>query len=303
MDTIHPHKTGGQPLFRAAKNAQNPLIVVCPHAGIHTPDDFQDMIAVDLQDVLSRGDRYTDWLSKYAPDHGAQLVYSTIAPAYLNVGRAIDSIHPEDVRGSSKNLKCNPKELNVDKRQGQGLIAMKTLYGGFPIYKEGMEPDEKEIKRRINEFYYPFHNTIDEAVKDNLHKHGLSLLFDVHSCPDIGAFKDPDEGQQRADIILSDRFGQSCDPSYIRLLYGIGHDFGFSVKVNDPYGGGFNTRNYGLIGPYGTNGAQALQIEWNRKTMGIDQQTFEILDQGKFDKVARCHDEMIASLAMAVEVL
>lgn len=302
MDKTHPHDSIDKAVVQITPSDHNPLIVVCPHAGIFTPKEFEDTIQVKLQDVVTRGDRYTDWISKSAADQGAQLIYSTIAPAYLNVGRALDSIHPQDVRGPIKGLKCNEDDIYVNQGQGQGLVATKTLYGGFPIYKEGAEPDKAEIERRISAYYLPFHDAVNTAVQKNIEEHGFSFLFDVHSCPDIGTVKDPDAGQERTDIILGDRFGQSCDPHYVELIKSIGEDHGFSVSVNAPYSGGFNTRHYGKIGPYGDKGAQSLQIEWNRKTMGIDQQTLEIVDKKQFDKVTKCHEEMVATLAMAVEV-
>lgn len=302
MDGIHPFGTTLNPVKHIAPDNHGALIVVCPHAGIFTPDTFNDSLAVDLDDVLARGDRYTDWISKSAPDQDAQFIFSTVAPAYLNVGRSITSIHPDDVRGGVKGLKCDKDDIYVNERQGQGLVAMKTLYGGFPIYKEGMEPDKAEIERRILKYYNPFHDAVESAVAKNLKKHGCSFLFDVHSCPDIGTIKDPDTGVERADIILGDRFGKSCDPHFVELIKNIGEDHGFTVALNAPYRGGYNTQQYGKSGPHGEKGAQSLQIEWNRKTMGIDQQTLEIVDKKKFDKVTKCHEEMIASLSMDLEV-
>lgn len=301
MDKLHPFSDNTDPVEHIKPDDHSPLIVVCPHAGIFTPEGFEDTIDVALDDILARGDRYTDWISKSAPDQGAQFIYSTVAPSYLNVGRATNSIHPDDVKGSAKGLKCNPEDIYINDGQGQGLVAIKTLYDGFPIYKSGMEPDKTEIEQRIHDYYAPFHNALEKAVKDNIEEHGFSFLFDVHSCPDTGTVKDPDPGQERADIILGDRFGKSCDPHYVELLKAIGEEHGYSVKINAPYAGGFNTRHYGKTGPFAEKGAQSLQVEWNRKTMGVDQQTLEIVDKKKFDKVTKCHKEMIATLAMAVE--
>lgn len=296
MDNIHPYSHKGEPVRHIIPDQRNALIVVCPHAGIYTPKVFKDTIDVPLQDVLARGDRYTDWISEHAPDHGAQFIYSTVTPAYLNVGRSIDSIHPDDVRGGLKGLACNIDDIYVNERQGQGLVAMKTLYGGHAIYKSGMEPNSTEIQKRIDNYYTPFHSAVRDAVQSNIEEFGLSLLFDVHTCPDIGAFKDPDQGNQRADIIISDRFGTTCDARFMDALEKVGNHHGFSVKRNDPYTGGYNTRNYGADGIYAGQGAQSLQIEWNRKTLGIDQRSFDIVDQDKFSAVSACHDEMVQTL-------
>ena len=301
MDTTHPIGNEGETAVSAVTpENHSALIVVCPHSGIYTPDRFKSMIAVDLQDILSRGDRYTDWISKLAPDHNAQFIISTVAPAFLNVGRAATSIHPDEVRGDINSLPYDVDDIYVNDGQGQGLVATQTLYGGYPIYKEGMEPDVSEIRQRIHDHYMPFHSAISVAVERNIQKHGMSLLFDVHTCPSTGTVKDPDTGNERTDIIISDRFGQSCDIKYMDILEGIGLKNGFSVKRNDPYTGGHNTRHYGAAGLHADKGAQSLQIEWNRKTLGIDQQSFEIINQDAFDKVAACHDEMIQALGNAL---
>ena len=294
MEDIHPHPYNYESVVSITPDDHSPLVVVCPHAGIHTPDDFKDMIAVDLQQVLARGDRYTDWLSKNAPDHGAQFIYSTIAPSYLNVGRSMNSILPSDVRGGIHDLAYDPTDIYVN--QGQGLVATKILYGGFPIYKKGQEPDHEEITYRIHNFYLPFHRSVKKAIDNSIEKFGLSLLFDVHSCPDTGAQAHADHGRKRPDLIIGDRYGESCDPRFVEALKSTAKKHGFSFAMNTPYAGGFNTKFYGKTGPFKNRGGQALQIEWNRATMGIDQRTFEILDQDNFDAVAQCHDDMIKAL-------
>lgn len=147
---------------RSARAPLSSVIISCPHAGILLPLEAVASLAVSKQELRRRGDRYTDWLFCDAPRYGMPLLVSKIAPAYLNVGRAVTSIHPKDVFGGLDNL---PYEIDKYVEGGQGLVAVKTLYGQKPIYKLGQEPDEAEIKRRIIRYYNPYHNMLLNTVK------------------------------------------------------------------------------------------------------------------------------------------
>lgn len=302
---IHPHGWNGTDavIYAETANDENasPLIVACPHAGIGTPPELKDQIIVTMAEFLSRGDRFTDLISVSAPHHGAAHIICTTAASYLNVGRASDSIHPDDVRGGPGTLKCDPNSIYVNKRQGQGLVALKTLIGDKPIYKPEYVPDAHEIQRRIDTSYAPFHNAMQTAVERRLEKFSIALIFDVHSCPHIGPPCDNDAGQPRPDMILSDAFGASCDPRFMEIAETIGKEHGFNVVTTHPaYKGGYNTRHYGKTGPFGARSAQALQVEWNRTTaLGVNEDTLEIENFNKFIRAKACQNAIMETLATA----
>lgn len=283
-----------------------PMIVSCPHAGIWTPKGFEDTLNdnIDLRGVLTRGDIFTDWMVANATKVGATQIVSLVAPSYLNDGRSEKSINPTDVRGGLKTLKHDPNDIYTKDGQGQGLVAVKTLYDDAPIYKDEHIPDQAEISHRIKTYYDPFHTALKDAVEQNLKKHKYSLLFDIHSCPSVGPPTDPDAGQERPDIIFSNNDGASCSPELMKTVVDLAEKFGYSVRVNDPYKGGFNTQKFAAAPSaayqehdFGERGSESLQIEYNRKSMGLDENALIITGLQKFSNMQRFTNDLLEKMA------
>lgn len=275
-----------------------PMVVACPHAGIDIPELYSQRLKVDENDILARSDRYTDSLTEKAPHIGIPQIISTIAPSIINVGRAADSIHPDDVRGGVGDLTCNRDDIYVNRGQQLGLMPLRTLYGDKPIYKEGCEPTAKDIQDAIEAYHTPYHDAIEAAVKHNLRPYSYNLLFDVHSCPSIGTPQDPDPGKERPDVIISNADGKSCPHDLVLSLAEIADKAGFSVGINDPYKGGYATQHYGDVrnDVFGDR-SESIQIEFNRKTMGVHEKNGSLMDQEKFDAMQRLANDFMVRMA------
>ena len=63
-----------------------------------------------------------------------------------------------------------------------------------------------------------------------------------------------------ADIVLGDNHGRSATKALVNEIEDFFISEGLSVKINDPYPGGYTTSNYGKP----KTGVQAIQIEINR---------------------------------------
>lgn len=160
-------------------------------------------------------------------------------------------------------------DLNRDpgRRDKKGVIAQVDYYGRN-IYKPGFIPDEEEVRRRLVDYYWPFHNRLKEAF---MH-HTIKALFDCHSLNGIGPIEAPDAGGRRKDVILSNngdkngnrdgnRGGITCPPEYMHMMKKAFEAEGFSVSINDPYAGGFIMKNFGNTFPF--DGKISVQIEIN----------------------------------------
>jgi len=160
-------------------------------------------------------------------------------------------------------------DLNRDprRRDKKGVIAQVDYYGRT-IYNSGFIVDEKEIERRLEKYYRPFHKRLQEAFRH----HTIKALFDCHSLNGIGPAEAPDAGGRRKDVILSnngDRNGNpdgnrgriTCPPEYMHMMKKAFETEGFSVSINDPYAGGFIMKHYGNQLPF--NGKISVQIEIN----------------------------------------
>lgn len=281
-----------------------PFVVTVPHAGIEFFDTLRSTLHPDvsLLDVLQRGDVFTDFISGHGHAFGATHIISTAAPSFLNVGRSHTSIKPDDVRGGISTLEHNPDDPYID--AGQGLVSTRTLYGNAPIYAEGQEPDEAEIQARLEAYYWPFHERIEEEHNANLDAHGYSLNFDIHSMPSIGAPKDQDAGQARPDLVFSNNGGASCSPELFEIIAETAREFDLTVEFNYPYRGGFLTQKYARNPgehyqhfDFGRRGAESLQVEYNRQSLGIDEETLRIVDPDKFEHMQRFTGHLIEKMS------
>jgi N-formylglutamate amidohydrolase len=68
------------------------------------------------------------------------------------------------------------------------------------------------------------------------------------------------DGKIRADVVLGDRYGTSCDRRLVDIAETVLRRFGYVVERNRPYAGGFITEHYGHPATH----RHAMQIEINR---------------------------------------
>jgi len=89
--------------------------------------------------------------------------------------------------------------------------------------------------------------------------------------PAVGDALADDPGRTRADFVLGDRDGTTCDPAFTRLVADTARSFGYSVAINDPYKGVEIVRKHGRP----AENRHSLQIELKR-TLYMDERTLEI---------------------------
>jgi N-formylglutamate amidohydrolase len=156
----------------------------------------------------------------------------------------------------------------VGQRDRNGIVAHSD-YHGRSIYREGCYPDNREVERRIREYYRPFH----ERLAESLQRPDINALFDCHSLAAVGPAEAPDRGRKRKDITLGNNGDQNgrkdpergditCPPKVLSEIREVFEKNGFSVALNQPYAGGFITRNYGQS--YARKGKIVVQIEINQ---------------------------------------
>jgi N-formylglutamate deformylase len=85
-----------------------------------------------------------------------------------------------------------------------------------------------------------------------------------------GKQSDDGEGSVRADFVLGDRDGTSCDPAFTELVRRTLAAMGYSVRVNDPYKGVELVRAYSNP----KAGRHSLQIEISKR-LYVDDATLE----------------------------
>mgnify|MGYP001579772563 FL=1 len=93
-------------------------------------------------------------------------------------------------------------------------------------------------------------------------KFGKAYHLNCHSMRAVaGKQSDDGEGSVRADFVLGDRDGTSCDPAFTEFVRATLAAMGYQVKVNDPYKGVELVRAYSDP----KAGRHSLQIEINKR--------------------------------------
>lgn len=276
-----------------------PVVISCPHAGIYIPPEIYKNVKVSAQEILLRSEPDTAILTEsFAKSSGAAHIQTRLAPGILNVGRPVNALHPDDIRGSISTIKHDKNNSTVKDRYGDGLISYKTLVSRENVYYPGKEPDAAEIQRRIDTYYTPYHDALENLVRGMLRKHGYCLIFDVHSCTSKGLPGQADEGQDRPDIILGNLNSSSCSEELTGKLVKTITAFGFTHALNYPFSGGYITQKYSAqSSDWGLSNCESIQIEFKRSMLGIHDQTAILSCKNKFKKAKTLAQQLMATMS------
>ena len=241
--------------------ALSPLVVDSPHSGRVYPSDFAYTCPLPL--LRQTEDFMVDELVAGAVDAGATSIVAEFPRSYIDANRAENDIDPA-ILADAWDV---PFTLTERTMLGLGLVR-RLCMTGIPVYAELLSA--KEIKQRIENCYRPYHAALDAAVEQRLQLFGQSFLLNCHSMPSRGH----DDGNAvRADFVLGDRSGTSCDPSFTRKVGLLLQEMGYSVALNEPYKGMEIVRRHGRPAA----GQHALQIEINRR-LYMDERRLELND-------------------------
>jgi N-formylglutamate amidohydrolase len=230
-----------------------PLVLDSPHSGNRFPGDF-DAIVTEAE--LREGeDSFVDELYAGAEALGVPLLAALWPRTYLDPNRhagdvdleLIDGRWPGEYRPSGK------------AKVGKALL-WRTLEDGRPIYAGRLKPEV--VRSRIERFHAPYHVAIQELIESCVKKHGRSFHINCHSMRAVAGKQSEDgAGSARADFVLGDRDGTSCDPAFTEFVRSVLAGMGYEVKVNDPYKGVELVRAYSNP----RAGRHSLQIEINKR--------------------------------------
>jgi N-formylglutamate deformylase len=256
MDAVH---VPGVLKFTPPQTTPVPLVFDSPHSGSHYPDDFRSILG-DL-DLRRLEDAFVDDLYDHVPGQGAALLAAQFPRSYIDPNRAADDLDvsmlaepwPDESRPSQKT------------RSGIGLVFRNAPNG--PLYNRKLSV--AEVRRRLERFYWPYHNILKQALDQTWQRHGVVLHINCHSMRTPDALL-PSVGHRQADhnhacadavdFILGDRDGRSCSPRITAAVAGHLRDQGFNVAINNPFKG------VELVSRYSdpSDGRHSLQIELSR---------------------------------------
>ncbi len=231
------------------KNPQNSVLITIPHSGNLYPDIFLEQIKLDLRKIRKIEDFKSDDIIKFINEDAADILIAKCSRAVLDLNRsrkALDNNMFKEII-----LQSEPDEK---KMLSYGLGVLPRLIQNENIFKSKLPTCYGN--HILKTFYDPFHLSIQTQIEALLSRFGVCYHFDLHSMPQR-AVKNM---KKIPDIVLGDNYQKSCSLELINYIKDQFEKHGLVVSINQPYAGGFITRNYGNP----SKGIETVQIEVNR---------------------------------------
>ena len=230
------------------------LVLDSPHSGSEFPADFD--AAVSEFDLRDGEDCFVDQLYLPATGSGIPLLAARWPRTYLDPNRHHGDVDLDLIEGGAWPHEYVP---SGKARIGKALI-WRTLDDGREIYRRRLKVEE--VRLRIERFHMPYHRALIDLLNDAHQLHGEVFHLNCHSMNSVaGKMGEGGPGTQRADFVLGDRDGTTCDPAFTEFVRTTLVALGYGVKVNDPYKGVELVRAYSNP----ARGRHSLQIEINKR--------------------------------------
>ena len=251
-----------EPAFTIARPAVQtaPLVFASPHSGRRYSPDFVASVRLDPVSLRRSEDSFVDELFAAAPSHGAPLLAATFPRAFCDPNREAWELDPA-MFDEALPVWVNTTSARVG--AGLGTIA-RVVASGEAIYRRKLRFADAE--RRVRTCWAPYHEALAGLLAATQEQFGACLLVDCHSMPAYGAAP----GKDGPDFVLGDAHGTACAPAVTARIEQVLTSFGYKVRRNDPYAGGYVTRHYGRP----RDGIHAIQIEVAR-ALYMDEARFE----------------------------
>ena len=265
------------------------VVLSSPHSGRIYPERFLQSARLDAASLRRSEDAFVDDLFLGAVRLGCPLLRARFPRAFLDVNREPYELDPRMFDGRLPAY-ANTRSLRV--AGGLGTIA-RIVGDAHEIYARRLPVDD--ALQRIEALHRPYHAALLRLTNRAVENFGLALLIDCHSMPSSPAVNcTPSSGwrddRSKADVVLGDRYGTSCDRAFADAAEYELKRCGFTVERNKPYAGGYITEHYGHPG----QGRHALQIEINR-ALYMDERTLE--PTRFFGRVSQHLEEVVGALA------
>ena len=238
-----------------------PLVLDSPHSGTFYPVDFDHAPPRAL--VRQAEDTHVATLWRAAPGFGATLLEANFPRAFIDPNRSLADIDPELLADRW------PHPISPTRKTQQGIgLVWRMASDGVPMYARKLT--SAEVIARIERYWRPYHSELESLINARHGRFGAVWHINCHSMPAVGDARADDPGRERADFVLGDRDGSTCDPAFTKYVAETLRQFGYSVAINDPYKGVELVRKHGRPAEQ----RHSLQVEIKR-TLYMDEQTFE----------------------------
>jgi N-formylglutamate amidohydrolase len=262
-----------------------PVIFTSAHSGRVYSADLMSGVRLGALSLRRSEDCFVDELFGAAPAHGAPLLAANFPRAFCDANREAWELDPNMFTDRLPDW-VNTTSTRVS--AGLGTIA-KVVASGESIYAAKLPFAEAE--RRIFTYWRPFHDTLTRLIADIRTRFGYCLVIDCHSMPSNVPAKRA--GVRPVDFVLGDLHGVACASRVTRMTESLLCDKGFLVRRNDPYAGGYITKQYGRP----ADDVHVLQIEIAR-ALYMDEARIE--RSSEFPLVKQQMSDLVAAITLRV---
>lgn len=226
------------------------MVIAVPHAGREYPVDLVARARVGLPGLQSLEDRHVDALTVEAIAAGHCAVIARRGRAILDLNRHEGEIDSSSVADLPHGV---PTRASAKLRGGLGLVPHRYHSIGDLWFRRPAYP---EVAERISDIHVPYHGHVSLMLEAAASIWGAAILIDLHSMPSIRTAP----GQERVDVVLGDRFGQSASAAVTRCAADVAESHGLRVAINAPYAGGYTLERHGRP----SRNMHAVQVEVDR---------------------------------------
>lgn len=231
-----------------------PLVLDSPHSGFAFPQDFGSRLTEF--DLREGEDCFVDQLYLPATERGVGLIAALAPRTYIDLNRHAGDIDLELIEGGRWPGEHVP---SGKARLGKALV-WRTLDDGREIYDRRLAIDE--VQQRIETFHRPYHGAVRDRIEATCARFGRGWHINCHSMNAVsGAQGEGGPGRARADFVVGDRDGTTCDAGFTEFVRAFLAGLGYDVRVNDPYKGVELVRAYSNP----AEGRMSLQLEINKR--------------------------------------
>jgi N-formylglutamate amidohydrolase len=262
---------------------ESPVVVEVPHAGLWVDAETLAYTVAPARSIARDADLHVDELCQDAPREGATLLVARYSRFVVDLNRGPDDYDGEAVEGGGRT------------HWPRGLVWRLTTDGDAIL--AGPIP-RHELERRLDAVYHPYHRALAGLLERKVARFGYVVLLCAHSMPSRprdGGLRPPTPPLllPRADLVPGTRGRTTAAGAVIDRVDAHAGAFGFSVRHDDPYRGGFSTAHYGRP----AQGVHAVQLEIARR-LYMDETSLRIDAQG-FRAVREFARTLAARLAFA----
>ncbi|MBA3930079.1 MAG: N-formylglutamate deformylase, partial [Xanthomonas sp.] len=170
-----------------------PLFISLPHNGTALPEDIAGRLTPDARRVPDT-DWHVDTLYAFARELGA----SIIVPSYSRY--VVDLNRPDD---------------DVSLYPGQNTTGLCPIvrFSGDPVYLPEQQPTPDEIASRVDTYWRPYHQALQQELARIRAAHGRVVLWEGHSIRSVVPFL---FDGRLPDFNLGTAGGTSCSPALQR---------------------------------------------------------------------------------------